>query len=94
MDVGKITSNLDNAREAGIIGGLNSLVSDKLSLEKCYYLNSMANVGIYGYEDINTNIEGMEEKNMKEVSFLNKLGNEFKKDTKNLNNGYPILGWE
>lgn len=78
----------------GNIGGINSLVSDKLSLEKCYYLNSMANVGIYGYEDINTNIEGMEEKNMKEVSFLNKLGNEFKKDTKNLNNGYPILGWE
>lgn len=31
---------------------------------------------------------------MKEVSFLDKLGNEFKKDTKNLNNGYPILGWE
>ena len=70
------------------------MASDKLSLENCYYLNSMANVGIYGYEDINTNIEGMEEKNMKEVSFLNKLGNEFKKDTKNLNNGYPILGWE
>lgn len=93
-NVGKITSNLDNAREAGIIGGLNSLASDKLSLENCYYLNSMANVGIYGYEDINTNIEGMEEKNMKEVSFLDKLGNEFKKDTKNLNNGYPILGWE
>ena len=93
-NVGKIASNLNNVREAGIIGGLNSLASDKLSLENCYYLNSMVNVGIYGYEDINTNIEGMEEKNMKEVSFLDKLGNEFKKDTKNLNNGYPILGWE
>lgn len=93
-NVGKITSNFDSAREAGIIGGTNSLASDKISLENCYYLNSMANVGIYGYEDINTNVGGMEEKDMKEASFLNKLENEFKKDTKNVNNGYPILGWQ
>ena len=56
----------------------------------CYYLENTVN----GTNEIDK-IEGVILKNSEELKILfTELGENFKKDINNINNGYPILVWQ
>ena len=58
-------------------------------LENNFYLENVVNGG-NGIE-----LEGSIVKTMGELKKIyNLLGNEFKEDLNNINNGYPILNWQ
>ena len=77
----------------GIIGSNDS--SDASLFQNCYFLNTTAkNVTSYGSTGINC--ISMKEEEMKSDSFIEQLNKEageimWKKDTENINNGYPIF---
>lgn len=71
----------------GILGNSND---NSNSIDNCYYLENTVN-GKNGMTIISSNcIKNNSE--MKKISEL--LGSEFKNDTQNINNGYPILNWQ
>ena len=55
-------------------------------ISNCFYLNSVLTS--------NENNENSKDENQMKSEILSKLGDEFKEDTENKNNGYPILNWQ
>ena len=74
---------------ASQIGSIIGNVQGNNSAKNCYYLENTVN-GSNG----NT-IDGSTPKTSEEFKYLfTKLGKNFKEDTNNINNGYPILQWQ
>lgn len=70
---------------AGIVGSANNMGNIKNN----YFLVNTVNDGN------GLDIEGVETKNEEELKKIyTVLGNDFKEDTNNINNGYPILQWQ
>ena len=60
----------------------------------CWYLNGSAPGGGYFSSGTADNSGAMSSADMKKVEFVTTLGDAFSKDTKNINNGYPVLKWQ
>ena len=81
-NIGYITSSNNNG--GGIIG-----YNQSINILNCYYLINSVNGGN------GTIVAGCEFKSEEEMKNIAKiLGNAFKEDIKNINNGYPILNWQ
>ena len=82
--------NIGNINGVRYIGGIVGFLRDTNGkIENCYYLENTVN---------NTNgniLPGTTVKTNNEIkNIYTLLGNAFKQDTNNKNNGYPILSWE
>lgn len=62
------------------------------SYENCYWLDTSADTGLYGGSSDQVIAKTSAE--MKTDEFLALLGSAFAKDTKNINNGYPVLSFQ
>ncbi len=80
------TTNVETLRVGGFIGKMY----DGVTMANCYYLSSIAEKGCG--EGTDTTIAVEKESDM--PSILSVVGNAFKEDTNNINNGYPILDWQ
>ncbi len=70
----------------GIVAGID----EEAEINNCYYLDGSVNNG----NDIDK-CEGVLNKSPEELKSLSTiLGESFKEDTNNINNGYPILTWQ
>ena len=70
--------------------GIVAIVNEEDEIKNCYYLNGTVNNG----NDIEE-CDGVTSKNSEELKALVPLlGNSFKEDTEEINNGYPILYWQ
>ena len=89
-NVGEITraSNLSGA----IIGYKPSSIVT--NVENCYYITSKASAGIYGSADIVGQTDSITESEIKNSTFIARIGSKYKIDSKNVNNGYPMLSWQ
>ena len=77
---------ISNDRYAGGIVGYANNMGD---IKNNYFLQNTVNDGN------GLDIEGVETKNEEELKKIyTVLGNDFKEDTNNINNGYPILQWQ
>lgn len=84
--IGNITSS--NVNRGGIIGIVLNVLA---SYQNNFYLAQTANGGV----DSNDTMGGAEKKTAEELKNLaSALGSQFKQDTNNSNQGYPILNWE
>ena len=72
----------------GIVGWDNR---DLVNIINSYFLSTNSN-GAVGKYDI-SNLEKNESEMLSE-NFINILGNAYKQDTDNINNGYPVLMWQ
>ncbi len=81
-NIGYITSSNNNG--GGIIG-----YNQSIDILNCYYLINSVNGG---NGRIVAGCEFKSEEEMKNIAKI--LGNAFKEDIKNINNGYPILNWQ
>ena len=71
------------------VAGIVAFVNNMGDLKNNYFLENTVNDGNGLY------IEGIETKNEEELKKIyTVLGNDFKKDTNNINNGYPVLNWQ
>lgn len=86
------TSNIDatTSTKGSILG--NNENGNLVTLENCYYLNTVGIGGVAGTDDENT--KATLEDDMKKSSFANSLGGAFKYDSKKINGGYPLLSWQ
>lgn len=101
--IGENVGNLENAYNIGYIPNINSgggIVGKNYKLDEkfigninnTYSLNSVIN-RIYGINE--TNIRNSMTKNESDLKNITSiLGNSFKNDVNNINNGYPILTWQ
>lgn len=69
-------------------GGIVGVITDG-KIENSYYLENKVN-GENGIEYIGTEVKTSEE--IEEI--YTTLGNSFKEDVDNINNGYPIFTWQ
>lgn len=85
-------SNIDatNGVKGSILG--NNEDEDSVTLENCYYLDTIGIGGVAGTDYENT--KATLEDDMKKNSFVNSLGGAFKYDSKKINGGYPLLSWQ
>ena len=85
-------SNIDAAAstKGSVLG--NNENGNSVTLENCYYLNTIGIGGVAGTDDENT--KATLEDDMKKSSFANSLGGAFKYDSKKINGGYPLLSWQ
>ena len=75
----------ENTSSGGIVG-----VYVDGTVQNCYYLENIVNGG-----NENNKVDGVTSKTSEELKKLStKLGEYFKEDTNNINNGYPILQWQ
>jgi hypothetical protein len=96
-NIGQIGSTAgDNYAQS--IGTYNGSWPDTRGVVNCYFLeNTAANGGYYkqgGSVDNTVNSIEFKETYMKSDEFVAKLGAAYVKDTRNINNGYPILEWQ
>lgn len=101
--IGENVGNLENAYNIGVIPDINSsggIVGKNYKLDEnsigninnTYSINSIVN-RIYGINETNiVNSITKNESNLKSIASI--LGNSFKNDINNINNGYPILQWQ
>ena len=82
-----INATCNNTLAVGAILGNNN---NNGLVDGCYYISNIEQ-GI-GQGGNDTAIKVDDENNMPDLLLI--LGNGFKKDTNNINNGYPILNWE
>ncbi len=84
-NIGKITTG-DAYSAAGIVVTLTDGTS---SVENSYFLENIVNGG-------NGNlVKGTTSKTVEEMKQIDSiLGSSFKKDSQNINNGYPVLNWQ
>ena len=78
-------------------GGLTGYFDSDCVMENCYWLSTVSPVGVAdcpgGAEEGNYEaIQIDKEEEMKNIS--SRLGSDFKEDTNNINNGFPILAWQ
>lgn len=91
---------IDNSQnqEGIIVAGsiVGSISQSSATITNCYYLQSTYSTGIGDNHGTADNKENLVKSSdyMKSDEFLNLLGNNFKKDSQNINNGYPILNWQ
>lgn len=85
-------SNIDAATstKGSVLG--NNENGNSVTLENCYYLDTVGIGGVAGTDDENT--KATLEDDMKKSSFANSLGGAFKYDSKKINGGYPLLSWQ
>ena len=85
-NTGRLSGKNDtDLRIGGIVGYRN-----QGTLTLCYYLKDIAEKGVgYGSDDTI-----LVEKKLDMPDIISILGSEFKEDTNNINNGYPILTWQ
>ena len=70
--------------------GIVAIVNEEDEIKNCYYLNGTVNNG----NDIEE-CDGVTSKNSEELKALAPvLGNSFKEDINEINDGYPILYWQ
>ena len=89
-----LIANLQNCYNTGNVTGINTVTGGIIGangaiVKNCYFLENKINNGN------GITIEGITLKNdseMKEIYSL--LSSNFKKDTENINQGYPILNWQ
>lgn len=83
------------------VGNINSSNEDRRACilgysvcepENCYWLNGTAKKGIGRCVDISDTTIAKTSEEMKKIA--TDLGEDFKDDTNNINNGYPILTWQ
>ena len=86
---GKINDDTDytNTSLVGGIAGLNY----KGSIDSSYYMEGIQGVGKTSSPGISTTY-ALRLEEMPEI--IDIIGGEFKEDTNNINNGYPILSWQ
>lgn len=82
--------NATTSTKGSILG--NNENGNSVTLENCYYLNTIGIGGVAGTDDENT--KATLEDDMKKNSFANSLGGAFKYDSKKINRGYPLLSWQ
>ena len=59
------------------------------NIQNCYFLENVVNEGN------ETNIEGIQKKSSEELKAIAEiLGESFKQDENNINQGYPVLAWQ
>ena len=85
-NIGKITTGDALYSAAGIVV---TLLDGTSSVENSYFLENIVNGG-NGYLIKGTSSKTVEE--MKQIDTF--LGSSFKKDSQNINNGYPVLAWQ
>ena len=84
-NIGNVIVLNNNQYGGGIIGVLTSG-----SIQNCYFLENTVNGG-----NGSNAIDGVEIKSSQSLKSLSQiLGNEFKQDINNINDGYPILSWQ
>ena len=88
-NIGKISAG--NDRYAMAIGSNNGGAS---SVSNCWYLEASAPGGGYYSNNDTDNSGALSAEKMKSLEFVNTLGEAFKADTDNINNGYPVLVWQ
>ena len=86
-NVGSIESQGGYALRIGAILGAGG---ESGTITNCSYLSSTAEKGMGTGTDVTTSIDNIED--MPDI--LTILGGEFKEDTNNINNGYPVLNWQ
>ncbi len=86
-NIGKIEYEGGNILRIGAILGEGGETG---TITNCSYLSSTAEKGMGTGTDVTTRVDNIED--MPDI--LSILGNEFKEDTNNINNGYPILQWQ
>ena len=85
-NIGKITTGDALYSTAGIVATLTDQTS---SVENSYFLENIVNSGN------GTLIKGTTSKTVEEMKQIDSLlGSGFKKDSQNINNGYPVLNWQ
>ena len=82
--------NATTSTKGSILG--NNENGNSVTLENCYYLDTIGIGGVAGTDDENT--KATLEDDMKKSSFVNSLGGAFKYDSKKINGGYPLLSWQ
>lgn len=82
--------NATTSTKGSILG--NNENGNSVTLENCYYLDTIGIGGVAGTDDENT--KATLEDDMKKSSFANSLGGAFKYDSKKINGGYPLLSWQ
>lgn len=82
--------NATTSTKGSILG--NNENGNSVTLENCYYLDTVGIGGVAGTDDENT--KATLEDDMKKSSFANSLGGAFKYDSKKINGGYPLLSWQ
>lgn len=82
--------NATTSTKGSILG--NNENGNLVTLENCYYLDTIGIGGVAGTDDENT--KSTLEDDMKKNSFANSLGGAFKYDSKKINGGYPLLSWQ
>ena len=97
---GKVTGSDDNATIGAAVGKLH--MGNIVSLEQTTYRDFQ----VYALEGICAQLVGQKSENAKDATafktaaelksdaMLTKLGDAFKKDAGNINNGYPVLVWQ
>lgn len=87
----KINSSATN-KHIGTICGVNNI---NIALKNLYYSNNTGYSGIGKNDNTSTQIEQINENNKNElVDKLNIGTDNWKQDSNNINNGYPILEWQ
>lgn len=95
-NIGKVSGvGSGYARIGGVFGNASGTINN------CYYLNSSVESGL-AYGNVNGTVNEskmLTESEMELESFVDMLDNnldtkKWKKDEKNINNGYPILNWQ
>jgi hypothetical protein len=88
-NIGKISAS--SSSYAMAIGTNNGGVS---TVTNCWYLEGSAPGGGYYSGNTADNSGSRTSEQMKTEDFLNTLGSAFAADSRNINNGYPVLAWQ
>ena len=89
-NIGNVTKIEGDTRVNYSHYGIVAVLHEEDKINNCYYLNGSVNKG----NDIDE-CEGVINKTSEELKLLYSiLGKSFRKDTNNINNGYPILSWQ
>lgn len=91
-NIAEIIIQGENSIAGGILGR-NETLAEPVTINNSYY-----SVGDYAYYDWSENgyigIEGSKISNEQLKTYSSILGNSYKEDENNINNGYPILKWQ
>ena len=96
-NIGKTIIEAANGTQANELrrAGITGYLFETATIRNCYWMTGTANQGWGADSDQNADKSGIIEKSSEEMKKLeNTLGSDFKKDTNNINNGYPILYWQ
>lgn len=88
--------NATNSEIGGILGKIITTYPTNVNVANCFYLNNIEKGANVPEGNYNVETTKLEEKMNKDnlLNLLNQGSNTWKKDTTNINNGYPILNWQ